>query len=241
MASNGLRIGDDEIEDLNDGSKNKKKSKRKFNFDDFIGEHKTPLIFALAGVILTGFGVLIAKDSVSLSSNKIEVLESVSGTQEENREIIVEVAGYVEKPGVYKFLKGDRIDDILIAAGGVSVNADRDWMEKFLNRAAKLSDGQKIYIPSIDENLDNSQSDVLSANVYGGDQTVSESQGSGIAKMININTATQQELEGLWGIGPVYAQNIIEHRPYSKVDELIEKKILKTNVYDRNKDLLTVY
>ena len=65
--------------------------------------------------------------------------------------------------------------------------------------------------------------------------------GSESEKLININTASQKELESLWGIGPVYAQNIIEHRPYSKVDELIEKKILKTNVYDRNKDTLTVY
>ena len=63
----------------------------------------------------------------------------------------------------------------------------------------------------------------------------------GQIKPVNINSASQSELEGLWGIGPVYAQNIIEHRPYSKVEELIEKKILKTNVYDRNKETLTVY
>ena len=52
-----------------------------------------------------------------------------------------------EKPGVYRLSQDDRIDDALIVAGGVSASADREWMEKFLNRAAKLSDGQKIYIP----------------------------------------------------------------------------------------------
>lgn len=59
--------------------------------------------------------------------------------------------------------------------------------------------------------------------------------------MVNVNTATQKELEALWGIGPVTAQNIIEQRPYSTVEELLNKKILKTNVYETNKDKLSVY
>ncbi len=59
--------------------------------------------------------------------------------------------------------------------------------------------------------------------------------------MININGASQKELESLWGIDPVTAQNIIEQRPYSSVEELLNKKILKTNVYETNKDKLTVY
>src|SRR3989344_1087747 len=59
--------------------------------------------------------------------------------------------------------------------------------------------------------------------------------------LININTASQSELESLWGIGPVYAQNIIEQRPYSSVEELLTKKIIKQNVYDRVKDQISVY
>ena len=65
--------------------------------------------------------------------------------------------------------------------------------------------------------------------------------GSESEKLININTASQKELESLWGIGPVYAQNIIEHRPYSSLEELLTKKIIKKNVHERNKEYLTIY
>jgi len=65
--------------------------------------------------------------------------------------------------------------------------------------------------------------------------------GDNTSENININTASQNQLESLWGIGPVTAQNIIEQRPYSTVEELLNKKILKTNVYETNKDKLSVY
>ncbi|EKD47123.1 MAG: helix-hairpin-helix DNA-binding motif-containing protein, partial [uncultured bacterium] len=60
-------------------------------------------------------------------------------------------------------------------------------------------------------------------------------------KLININAASQSELETLWGIGPVTAQNIIEQRPYSSVEELLSKKIIKQNVYDKIKDQIAVW
>ena len=50
-------------------------------------------------------------------------------------------------PGVYELKNTDRIDDALVAAGGLSGEADRDWVEINLNKAEKLYDGQKIYIP----------------------------------------------------------------------------------------------
>ena len=59
--------------------------------------------------------------------------------------------------------------------------------------------------------------------------------------MVNINTATLKELDTLPGIGPVYGQNIIEHRPYSTVEELLSKAVLKKNVYEKIKDKVSVY
>lgn len=59
--------------------------------------------------------------------------------------------------------------------------------------------------------------------------------------MININTASQSELESLRGIGPVTGKNIIDHRPYSDVSELLSRGVLKKNVYEDNKDKMTVY
>ena len=188
----------------------------------------------LLGIIFVLLGIFISKN-VSFGKSKIEVID-----EKENNgitsEIIVEIAGEVIKPGVYKLQNGSRIEDLLMLAGGVSQNADRNWMEKSLNRAAKLSDGQKVFIPNANE-----QSNVLSANDEGTYQNVStdiSSQGSGF---IDINTATQQELESLNGIGPVYAQKIIEYRPYSKVEEIITKAQIPQKTFDKLKSQIIVY
>ena len=105
-----------------------------------------------------------------------------------------------------------------------------------MNRAAKVKDGEKIFIPSVD-----SQSGVLSASQNGVDQSGSSTFGANSGDLININNASAKELESMWGIGPVYAQNIIDQRPYSNVDELLTKGVIKQNVYDRNFDIMTVY
>jgi competence protein ComEA len=202
------------------------------NWNELFFKYRFQILFFLIGAILIGLGLLLVKDS-RITSSKIEVLESTTEGLGEDLEIVVEVAGAVEKPGVYKLTKGVRIEDALISAGGISADADRLWMERSLNRAAKLIDGQKIYIPRKDEQISG-----VSVDNSGGYQTISSSQGSGL---VNVNAASQKELESLWGIGPVTAQNIVEQRPYSSVEELLTKKILKSNVYERNKDKLSVY
>ena len=202
------------------------------NWNELFFKYRFQILFFLIGAILIGLGLLLVKDS-RITSSKIEVLESTTEGLGEDLEIVVEVAGAVEKPGVYKLTKGVRIEDALISAGGISADADRLWMEKSLNRAAKLVDGQKIYIPRKDEQISG-----VSIDNSGGYQTISSSQGSGL---VNINSTSQKELESLWGIGPVTAQNIIEQRPYSSVEELLSKKVIKQNVYERNKDLLIAY
>lgn len=202
------------------------------NWEEFLLKYKFQISILLIGGILVGLGVFIVNKGSSSQKTKIEVLEVDTDDENASSNIIVEIAGAVEKPGVYRLEKNSRIEDLLILAGGVSADADRDWMEKTLNRAAKLTDGQKIYIAKVSESLSTSSTDV------GGYQTVSGSRGSGL---INVNTASQKELESLWGIGPVYAQNIIEQRPYSSVEELLNKGVIKSNVYERNKDKITVY
>lgn len=203
-------------------------------WEELLFRYKFQIIFVLIGAILIGFGAFLIKNETDGSSTKVEILEDARESQ--TTELIAEVAGAVENPGVYKLSVGARVEDLLIAAGGLSVNADRNWMEKSLNRAAKVTDGQKLYIPRTGE-----QSEVLSAKKTGGYQNTSFTFGSQRSGLININIATQKELESLWGISPVYAQNIIEHRPYSSVEELLSKKIIKQNVYEKNKDKMSVY
>jgi len=206
------------------------------NWEELLLKYRFQISLLLVGVILLGLGIWVIKRD-ELSSSKIEVLESSTDSENINDgEVVIEVSGAVETPGVYQLVLGARVEDALIAAGGISADADRQWMERSLNRAAKITDGQKIYIPRDDE-----QTTGASVSNLGGDQTVSLTQGGGFEEFININTTSAKELEKLWGIGPVTAQNIIEQRPYSSVEELLEKKILKTNVYETNRDKLTVY
>lgn len=207
------------------------------NWQDLISKFRYQILLVLIGAILIGAGILFSRSSI-FTKPKIEVLNATTVSQDStgSSQLVVEISGAVEKPGVYKLPFGSRVEDLLIIAGGVSADANRALLDKNLNRAAKLSDGQKLYIPYTDE-----QSAVLSANTTSGGSTISNDSTSTGQKLININTSSREELETLWGIGPVTAQKVIEQRPYSSVEELLTKKVLKQNVYDKIKDQLTIY
>ncbi|OGM77181.1 hypothetical protein A2210_00730 [Candidatus Woesebacteria bacterium RIFOXYA1_FULL_40_18] len=203
-----------------------------FNFEEFLFRWRFYFLLILIGLILVGVGVLVTKKEGMVSGTKIEVLEGPTGGEKGKENLVVDISGEIEKPGVYKLPFGSRIEDVLIASGGISKDADRVWVEKNLNRAAKLSDGQKIYIP---------HSGVLSARNSGQYQNTSsnnDGQGSGL---VNVNTASQKELEELPDIAQARAQNIIEHRPYSTVEELLSKGALTKSVYEKIKDKITIY
>lgn len=119
--------------------------------------------------------------------------------QTSNNVIIVHISGCVENEGIVKLEDGARIADAIEEAGGATLDANMDNV----NLAYKLKDGQKIYIPS---------------NIEDGVNIVTE-KGEGIVEdsansngKVNINTATQTELETLTGIGPSMALKIIEYR-----------------------------
>ena len=192
------------------------------------------LLVIFIGLILIGVGIFVFKSQLNFNGTKVEVL---SGSDENvPKNITVEISGEVITPGVYKLTGGARVDEVLVAAGGFSEKADRVWTDKYLNRAAKLTDGQKIFIPKSGE-----QSSTSTAKIGVGDQTVSPSFSTDSKTIININTASLGQLDGLPGIGQVYGQSIIEHRPYSTVDELVSKGAIKQSLYNKIKDSVTIY
>lgn len=219
----------DEFKDIEDND-----GKTGFDWESFIFVNRKSLVLFLVGLIFLGFGVIYYKVGGFGGSTKLEVIEDNS--DDKDLEMVVEIAGAIEKPGVYKMSYGKRIDDLLVVSGGVTANADRDWMDKYLNRAALLTDAQKIYIPSISEQS-NSESAIFSDDSDDDSGVL----GSGPESLMNINTATLEMLDTLPGIGPVYGQSIIDHRPYSNVEDLLQKEALKENLYKKIKDLVTVY
>ena len=205
-----------------------------FDFDGLIFRFRYPLLVLLLGLIVLAGGILFFKNGFSTGA-KVEILEGKIASQSAEK-ITVESAGEVIKPGVYKVDADARSDDLLVISGGFSGNADRSWTDKYLNRAAKLTDGQKVYVPKIGQ-----QSETLGAKTGGGDQTISSQNSSDSNNQININTASLAELDRLPGIGQIYGQSIIDHRPYSNVEELLSKGALKQSVYNKVRDLVTVY
>lgn len=145
-------------------------------------------------------------------------------------ELLVDVEGAVVRPGVYRLPAGSRIDDAIAASGGFSRQADTAMVAKTLNRAAKLSDGSKLYIP---------EKGSLSAAP---DQSASSgfSDASGTFGVVNVNTASSSQLEALSGVGPVTAGKIIAGRPYLRLEELVEKKIVGQALFSKLKDQLTL-
>ncbi len=195
-----------------------------FDIDRFLAKYKVAVGIGLVGLLLIGIGSL-AYFKMYQPQEKIEI---VSEKEEVNQSIFCDITGGVEKPGMYELTSGSRVEDLLISAGGLSAEADREWMERNLNRAQKLVDGAKIYIPE--------QGEAPRSLGEGGQVS-----GTTIITKININTASASELDTLWGIGTVRAQDIIDNRPYQSVEELQNKKIIPSNVYEKIKDQISVY
>lgn len=148
--------------------------------------------------------------------------------QEEN--IYIHVAGAVNHPGVYTLNKGARIEDILKLAEP-TIDADID---RHLNRAALLQDSDKIYVPYKEEVADqqNSGNIIPIASV------------SDITGKININRATEKELENLTGIGPTRAKAIVQYRnnngAFKKIEDLMEVKGIGPAIFESIKDEISL-
>lgn len=202
------------------------------NVEGFLIKNQRLLVFLLIGLILIGFGVLLFKTNILTQSDSVEILQGTTEPQNISQEIVVEISGAVEKEGVYKMKMGDRIDDLLIVSGGLSVNADRDFVSKKINRAAKLFDGQKVYIYQKGE---------LSAKELQGIKVDQDVLGDSSSGLVNINTASLSELDKLSGIGPVYAQKIIDNRSYSTLEELVSKGVIGQSLFDKIKNDISLY
>ena len=142
-------------------------------------------------------------------------------------EVYVDVDGAVASPGVYRLKDGARVSQAIDAAGGLTAEADVTG----LNRASKVTDEQKIYVPTVGEQ----QAALAAGGAEGGAAVAS---GAGVSSgLVNINTASAAELQTLSGIGPSMAQSIIDERTkngaFASVDDLMrvsgigEKKLAK--------------
>ena len=159
--------------------------------------------------------------------------------------IAVHVIGAVPRPGLYEFSDGARIQDAIDAAGGLLASANVDAV----NLAALLTDGQKLEIPYKDGEVPSAQvEDDTSLNLPGSESTerttTVDTGGETSADLLNINTATLEELDSLPGIGPTIAQRIIDYRTkngaFSTIEEIMDVSGVGPATFDEIKDLIKV-
>ncbi len=200
--------------------------------------YKFPIILAGIGLLFLFIGTIYIIKS-QIAPQEVVFSSESSASAKLAAKIRIDIEGAVIVPGVYQMSEGERISDALVIAGGLSADADREWVAKNLNRAAKLTDGGKIYIPSA--------ASAASGQITNDKLQIANSSGNpgqllGVTTgKVNINTASQSELESLPGVGPVTAGKIISGRPYQSVEELKSKKAVGNALFEKIKDLLVLF
>ncbi|MBM7319678.1 helix-hairpin-helix domain-containing protein [Streptococcus suis] len=178
---------------------------------------------AVAGLLLTTFLIFsqpAKSDQTGLTdfpqteqtSNSSELVEETSTeVSEEPSQLVVDVKGAVAKPGLYTLEAGARVNDAVDAAGGLTSQAD----PKSINLAQKLSDEAVVYVVSKDENISVVTSTTASSAM---------SQEEKNTNLVNLNTATEADLQTISGIGAKRATDIIAYREanggFKSVDDL---------------------
>lgn len=149
-------------------------------------------------------------DSGDSSSDSLQLAKRADAS-----EAYIDIDGAVLNPGVYRLTTEQRISDAIDAAGGLADDAD----VSSINRASKITDGQKIHIPRAGELLTAITADGNASTAGSG------STSGGASALVNINIADATELETLPGVGPSTAQSIIDDRtqngPFANTDDLM--------------------
>lgn len=153
--------------------------------------------------------------------------------------IAVHVIGAVPRPGLYEFMEGARVQDAIDAAGGLLSSANVDS----INLAALLEDGQQLNIPyKADE--EPAQSFSTEEELVLPTEESSENSEVENTELININTATVEELDSLPGIGPTIAQRIVDYRnengPFNTIEDIQNVSGIGPSTFEEIQDLITV-
>ena len=187
-----------------------------------LNSYKKPLVsvFFLLPLLFL-FYYLYSHRSNQIDNSSSVVLTNAYQIPNDNDKLVIiaEISGQVTNPGTYEMRQGDRVVDVIKKAGGFTERCDKQYIDQFLNQAALISDGQKIYVPEVHD----SSNPVSASN-----------------SLININTASASELDSLPGIGEVRSQDIINSRPYSRIDDLLSKKVISQSVFEDIKDAITI-
>lgn len=155
-------------------------------------------------------------------------------TESNTGNIVVYILGSIAHPGIYNLPADARVYQLVQAAGGLLPNANA----VALNMAAKLTDGEEIYVLAVGEVAP------TGINVPAGSNNNTPSTPSTLApgQLVNINTASEEEMRQELHVSATTAQKIItyrtQHGPYTSIAQLLQ--VISQSIYDRIKNLVTV-
>lgn len=176
------------------------------------------LCFVAAGVV---FSCAVKKPNAHVENVPSEEVASEEESEvKTEQQVCVHVCGYVVTPGVYYLKEGARKHEAVEMAGGLTEEADC----QYINLAETVKDGEQIYIPSL-------------AETEKGYETVGDG-------LVNINTATIEELKMLPGVGDIKAEAIISYREnngeFSDIQEITNVEGIKESSYEKIKNYIKV-
>lgn len=187
---------------------------------------KDKLILIFIFIVIFGLVILLAGSFLFFRlKNKSEliyypekvVLNKNLDIELENKKnlILVDLSGAVVNPGPYRVNHGIYLYELINLAGGFSDLVDKEYINKSLSLVDVIGDNQKIYIPFKNDAFQSKSTDVSNNN----------------GALISINNADLNDLIRLSGIGQVRAEEIIKNRPYQKIDDLVDRKIISSNLF----------
>ena len=211
-------------------------------FEDILADKKT-LIKILSVVLILLEALILRIHDEGKADITIETADTAAETEysENGKEtsedsnnstssqIFVDIGGAVKKPGVYQVSDDTRLFQVIEMAGGLTENADADNV----NRASFVEDGRKIIIPVKGSEISN---DSVPASEYTDPQVQDDD-------LININTASADELKTLTGVGDVTAEKIIEYRStkaFKSKEDIMSVDGIGSKTFEKIKDRITV-
>ncbi|MGI8658728.1 MAG: ComEA family DNA-binding protein [Candidatus Limnocylindria bacterium] len=150
--------------------------------------------------------------------------EPAASTSEGTTTIVVDVEGAVAAPGVRTLPVGSRIADAIAAAGGYASDADLGAAAASINLAQPLTDGEQVRVPRVGDAVTAGGSTESGGASGGGGGA-----GSGGAALVDLNSATPDQLEALPGIGPVTVQKIVaarQEQPFASLEDAVQRGVI---------------
>ena len=225
--------------------------------------NKIILVILLIIVLITFFSlkyILTTHKSVVIKDNSLLATSNELSTNDDKNTVKVDIKGAIKNPGVYELNANDRVEDVILKSGGILDEADisvinlskkvfdemviiiytKEEIEKMLNGEDVIIDNiitdKEVIFPDIknDATINNTSS---TNKVDENETTVNKS-------IININTATIDELDSLPGIGNSKAQNIIDYRNingnFETIEDIMNVNGIGTAIYEQIKTYITV-